>query len=84
LKEQGLLGKLEPRYRGPYTIFGQDKKGIYPVQNALGSLLKTVYSRHKLKVVPPPEEDDTEHYEMKRILKHRRSASTKQLDYFVK
>jgi hypothetical protein len=36
LKAEGLLGKLEPRYRG--TIFGQDKKGNYPVQNALGSV----------------------------------------------
>ena len=62
MKAEGLLGKLEPRYRGPYTIFGQDKKGNYQVQNALGSLLTTVYPRHKIKVVPPPEEDDTEHY----------------------
>jgi hypothetical protein len=50
----------------------------------LGSLLKTVYPRHKLKVAPPPEEDDTEHYEVEKILKHRRSASTKQLEYFFK
>jgi hypothetical protein len=42
LKAEGLVGKLEPRYRGPYTKFGQDNKGIYQVQNALGSLLKTV------------------------------------------
>jgi hypothetical protein len=84
LKAEGLLGKLEPRYRGPYTIFGQDKKGNYQVQNALGSVLKTVYPRHKIKVVPPPEEDETEHYEVEKILKHRRSTSTKQLEYFVK
>ncbi len=66
----------EPHYRGPYTIFGQKKKGNYQVQYALGSLLKTDYHRHKIKVVPPPEEEDTEHYEVEKILKNRRSATT--------
>jgi hypothetical protein len=50
----------------------------------LGSLPQTVYPRHKIKVVPPPEEDDTEHYEVEKILKHRSAASSKLLDYFVK
>ena len=26
LKAEWLLNKLEPRYRGPYSIYGQDKK----------------------------------------------------------
>jgi hypothetical protein len=46
LKAEGLLGS---RYRGPYTIYSQDKIGNYQIQNALGSLLKTVYPRHKNK-----------------------------------
>jgi hypothetical protein len=37
LKAEGLLNKLEPRYRGPYTIHGQDKKGNYQVKNLLGT-----------------------------------------------
>jgi hypothetical protein len=78
LKAEGLLDKFEPRYRGPFTIFGQDKRVNFHIQNALGSLLNMVYPRHKIKVVPPPEEDDTEHYEVEKILKHRRSVSSKQ------
>jgi hypothetical protein len=42
LKVEGLLYRLEPRYRGPYTIYGHDKKGIYQVKNSLSTLLKTV------------------------------------------
>jgi hypothetical protein len=35
LKFEGLLNKLEPRYRGPYTIYGQDNKGNYQVKNPI-------------------------------------------------
>jgi hypothetical protein len=83
LKAEGLLNKLEPRYRGPYTIHGQDKKGNYQVKNLLGTLLKTVYPRHKIKVVPPEDGDD-EHVEVEKILEHRRSGKTKQFEYLVK
>ena len=63
MKVVGLLNKLEPRNRGPYTIYGQDKKGNYQVKK---SLLKTVNPRHKIKVVPPEEGDD-EHFEVEKI-----------------
>jgi hypothetical protein len=84
LKAEGLLTKLEPRYRGPYTIHGQDSKGNYQVKNALGTLLKTVYPRHKIKIVPPDEVDNTTHVEVDKILDHRRSTSSSQFEYLVK
>jgi hypothetical protein len=83
LKVEGLLNKLEPRYRGPYTIDKPDKKGNYQIKNSLGTLLKTVYPLHKIKVVPPEEGDD-EHFEVEKILEHRRSGQRKQKEYLVK
>jgi hypothetical protein len=83
LKVESLLGKLEPSYRGPYTIHKQVKNGNYQVKNLLGSVLKTIYPRHKLKIVAPDDIED-EHCEVERILKHRRSNETKKFKYFVK
>ena len=74
LKVDGLLSKLESRYRSPYTIKVQDKKENHKDKKALGTLLKTVYPRHKTNVVPPEQNDD-EDVEVDLILEHRRSPS---------
>jgi hypothetical protein len=58
-----LKTQLEPRYRGPYTIHKQVKNGNYQAKNLLGSVLKTIYPRHNLKIVAPDEIED-EHCEV--------------------
>lgn len=83
VKIEGLLGKLEPRYRGPYTVASQLRNGNYKLKNALGSVLKTAYPLHKLKL-SPPEEGDKPHYEVEKIIKHRKSNIDKKFEYFVK
>ena len=42
----GLLGKLEPRFRGPYTVVRMLQNGNYKLKNALGTELKTSYPLH--------------------------------------
>jgi len=83
LKIEGLLGKLEPRFRGPYTIHSQLKNGNYKIKNVLGTVLKTVYPLHKFKVVVP-QDDDTPHQEVEKILTHRYNNEEKSYEYFVK
>ena len=84
LKVEGLLNKLEPRFRGPYSIHSTDKKGNYLVKNSLGILLKTVFPRHKIKVVATENNASVEaHYEVEKILKHRLTSNRK-FKYLVK
>ena len=84
LKVEGLLNKLEPRFRGPYSIHSTDKKGNYLVKNSLGILLKTIFPRHKIKVVATENNASVEaHYEVEKILKHRRTSNRK-FEYLVK
>jgi hypothetical protein len=47
LKVEGLLNKLEPRYRGPYTIYGQDNKGNYQVKTHLVHFSKQCTTRRE-------------------------------------
>ena len=46
-------------------------------------MLKNVYPRHKIKVVAP-EDDESEHYEVEKILQHRRCKESNQFEYLVK
>jgi hypothetical protein len=83
LKIEGLVGKLEPRFRGPYTIHSLLRNGNYRIKNFLGRILKTVDPLHKFKVVVP-QVDDTPHQEIDKILQHRYNNDKKSYDYFVK
>ncbi|CAF1107425.1 unnamed protein product [Brachionus calyciflorus] len=56
IKSEGLLTKLEPRFKGPYKIVGFTKRGNYLVTNALGEKLVDSFPIQKLEVV---EENDT-------------------------
>ena len=42
IKKEGLLGKLESRYDGPYTIIRKTEKGNYDLLNSRG--MKTEFS----------------------------------------
>jgi hypothetical protein len=59
------------------------KNGNYKIKNVLGTVLKTVYSLHKLKVVAA-QGDDTPHQEVEKILKHKYNKNKKSCEYFVK
>ena len=74
IKAQGLLGKLEPRYRGKFTIKGMTSEGNYILMNALGHDVKDSYPAQKLKPIvennenKPEESDET-------ILDHKTNRS---------
>ena len=46
-----ILGKLEPRYRGPYIIDSKTNKGNYYLKNKTGNVLSVAYPLSKLKIV---------------------------------
>ena len=52
----GMINKLEPRFKGPYKVEEYTKRNNYLLIDALGNKLEHSYPRHKLKVV---ELDDT-------------------------
>ena len=81
VKIEGLIGKLEPRFRGPYTVVRMLQNGNYKLKNALGVELKTSYPLHKLKVTAQDEEPNN-HYEIEKILDHRKHGP--KFEYSVK
>ena len=71
LKCEGLLSKLEPRFKGPYKIIGYTKRGNYKVSNALNETLPETFPRQKIKVVDDNENLPEDSAEIDRILKHK-------------
>ncbi|RMZ97548.1 hypothetical protein BpHYR1_053472, partial [Brachionus plicatilis] len=71
LKCEGLLNKLEPRFKGPYKVSGHTKRGNYIIKNALNETLKDSYPRHKIKLVEDDSSLPVESAEMERIQKHK-------------
>jgi hypothetical protein len=53
------------------------------IKNFFGTILKTVYPLHKLKVVSS-QDDNTPHQEFENILNHRFNQATKSYEYLVK
>ena len=81
VKREGMLGKLEPRYEGPYKIVRKTSMGNYEIVDPTNAAAKKTYPLHKLKVV---EDDDTLpefSVEVRRILDHRKAK--KGFDYLV-
>ena len=50
LQIEGLKGKLEPRYKGPYKIVSRNKNGNYKLQDTVGHDLQRSYPLEKLKI----------------------------------
>ncbi|RNA28784.1 melanocyte PMEL-like, partial [Brachionus plicatilis] len=71
LKCEGLLNKLEPRFKGPYKVSGHTKRGSYIIKNALNETLKDSYPRHKIKLVEDDSSLPEESAEIERIQKHK-------------
>jgi hypothetical protein len=61
----------------------QTQNGNYKFKNFFGTILKTVYPLHKLKVVSS-QDDNTPHQEFENILNHRFNQATKSYEYLVK
>jgi hypothetical protein len=83
VKTEGILSKLTPRYRGPYTVTEVTSKGNYILVNALGERLDMSIPRSKLKIVD--SEYDAENYEnseVEKILDFKKERN--QFIYLVK
>lgn len=76
----GMLGKLEPKYRGPYKVVGVTRLGNYILETLKGKQLKN--SVHISKLKPCLSEDEEEAYEYEAILGHRMNEGS--LEYQVK
>ena len=50
IKNEGLLNKLDPRFRGPYKVVGVSERQNYYLEDSLGGKLVDVYPLHKLKI----------------------------------
>ena len=73
IKNDGMIGKLEPRYHGRHTVVEQASGGNYRLKDALGHILPITYPLQKLK---PYDDDDaekpTESFEIEKILDKRK------------
>ena len=58
LKNEGLLTKLAPRYKGPYTIVGKTKNNNYKLKDAAGLMLDKTYPIEKFKLTVDHQTDD--------------------------
>ncbi|CAF0997117.1 unnamed protein product [Brachionus calyciflorus] len=71
IKCEGLLMKLEARFKGSYKVIGQTKRGNYLLSNALNEKLPDSVPRHKLKIVENDESLPPESAEVEKILKDK-------------
>jgi hypothetical protein len=81
-KVEGLLGKLQERYSGPYKIVELRNDGNYSLSNRYGHLLQQTVPLHKLKIISGSIEE-TEVYYVDKILKHRLNKE-KEYEFYVK
>jgi hypothetical protein len=71
LKCEGILKKLEPRFKGPYFIIGHTRRGNYKLKDAVDDELMESYPLHKLKPVLLPADLPPDSAEVERICDHR-------------
>ena len=72
IRSEGLIGKLEPRYKGPYKIARINHSGNYELQDSDNNLLGMSYPLHKLKVVRDPSDMTEESWEVDKVIDHRK------------
>jgi len=70
LKCEGLLSKLEARFKGPFYVTGVTKRGNYKLKDALGDELEQSYPRHKIKVVENSK-NPHDSVEVEKIIDHK-------------
>ena len=74
-----MLGKLQPRYVGPYKVTGRTKLGNYVLVSQKGVQLKEATPISKLKKCSISSEES---YEVEKILQHRKIGG--KFQYLVK
>ena len=82
IKQEGIIGKLEPRFKGPYTVASCNPSSNYELYDCDNNLLPNSYSLHKLKPVLDPQNMSQESWEVEKILNHRKNK--KENEYLVK
>jgi hypothetical protein len=80
LKNEGLLSKLAPRFKGPFTVVAQAKSNNYKLKDAAKKVLDKTYPLEKLKLTVDHQIDDV--YAVERILDDRKYYRRQQ--YLVK
>ena len=66
VKNEGIIGKLEARYSGPYKIERVTSRGNYELFDSKGSKFIMSCRRHKLKVVKDTFDLTAESFEIKK------------------
>jgi len=69
LKNEGIIPKLNSRYKGPYKILGRDEWENYILEDATGKKVDDKFPLSKLKVVK--KEIKEKSYEVEKILDHK-------------
>jgi hypothetical protein len=80
LKNEGLLSKFAPRFKGPFTVVAQTKSNNNKLKDAAGTVLDKTYPLEKLKLTVDHQIDDV--YAIERILDDRKYYRRQQ--YLVK
>ena len=73
IKNEGLLGKLEPRFSGPYYVIRKSTNGNYEIKDGLNNKVKMTYPLHKLKIIDDENMVTEDIDEVEAILDHRLS-----------
>ena len=59
IKNEGIIGKLEPRYKGPYKILRVSKNNNYILEDATGVEVNFSFPLHKLKIISDDNSDNS-------------------------
>ena len=69
LKNEGIIPKLNSRYKGPYTIIKRDEWNNYILKDSTGAEVEDKFPLSKLKVVKKTIEKES--FEVEKILNHK-------------
>jgi hypothetical protein len=69
IRNDGINSKLDPIFKGPYTVVEMDNKQNYTLKHATGEVLKETIPRQKIKIINKKVDNNT--YEVEKILDHK-------------
>jgi hypothetical protein len=82
MKTEGIHDKLYPKYKGPFKVTERTAYGNYKLKDQMGNVLSESFPRHKLKEVEEEDDQEEVHYEIEKIVNHKKQG--KGFRYFVK